>query len=135
MKKSFFLLFVAAAILLFAAPRAQAQEPQEPDLDGIINAQIENLNRLFKLDDVQVFYVDSILQTNYKGLQEEVNLTRKAGASNAETYQVISDRWMARTDEALEKVFTREQWTRYLKSSYGKEMKRREKRIADRGGL
>ena len=92
-------------------------------------------SRIFKLDEVQVFFVDSILQNNYKGLQEEVNLTRKSGASNTETYQIISDKWMNRTDEALEKIFTKEQWGHYLKSSYGKEKKKRDKRIADRGGF
>ena len=132
--KKFFLLFIVAA-LFSAAPRALAQEPQEPNLDEIINKQIENLTRLFDLDEVQVFFVDSILQFNYNALQEEVKQTRKSGASNTETYQIISDKWMARTDDALEKLFTEEQWAKYLKSTYGKEKKRRDKRIADRGGL
>ena len=135
MKRLFFLLFLTAVLLPAAAPRALAQEPQEPNLDEIINNQIENLTRLFKLDEVQVFFVDSILQNNYKGLQEEVNLTRKSGASNTETYQIISDKWMDRTDTALEKIFTEDQWGRYLKSTYGKEKKKRDKRIADRGGF
>ncbi|MBQ2194262.1 MAG: hypothetical protein II408_02710 [Bacteroidales bacterium] len=135
MKRIFLLLFLTAVLIPVAAPRALAQEPQEPNLDEIINGQIENLTRIFKLDEVQVFFVDSILQNNYKGLQEEVNLTRKSGASNTETYQIISDKWMNRTDEALEKIFTKEQWGHYLKPSYGKEKKKRDKRIADRGGF
>ncbi|MBO4536628.1 MAG: hypothetical protein J5702_05420 [Bacteroidales bacterium] len=133
--KKVFLLFIAAALFSAAAPRALAQEPQEPNLDEIINKQIENLTRMFDLDDIQVFFLDSILQFNYNSLQEEVKQTRKTGASNTETYQIISDKWMARTDEALEKLFTAEQWAKYQKSTYGKEKKRRDKRIADRGGL
>ena len=133
--KKVFLLFIAAALFSAAAPRALAQEPQEPNLDEIINTHIENLTRMFDLDDIQVFFLDSILQFNYHSLQEEVKQTRKSGASNAETYQIISDKWMARTDEALEKLFTAEQWAKYQKTSYGKEKKRRDKRIADRGGL
>ena len=133
--KKVFLLFIAAALFSAAAPRALAQEPQEPNLDEIINTHIENLTRMFDLDDIQVFFLDSILQFNYHSLQEEVKQTRKSGASNAETYQIISDKWMARTDEALEKLFTAEQWAKYQTTSYGKEKKRRDKRIADRGGL
>ena len=70
MKRIFLLLFLTAVLIPVAAPRALAQEPQEPNLDEIINGQIENLTRIFKLDEVQVFFVDSILQNNYKGLQE-----------------------------------------------------------------
>jgi hypothetical protein len=132
--KKFFLILIAAALLPVAAPRALAQEPQEPNLDEIINKHIENLTRMFDLDEVQVFFLDSILQFNYSALQEEVKQTRKTGASNTETYQIISDKWMTRTDEALEKLFTEDQWAKYLKSTYGKEKKRRDKRIAERGG-
>ena len=131
--KKFFLILIAAALLPVAAPRALAQEPQEPNLDEIINKHIENLTRMFDLDEVQVFVLDSILQFNYSALQEEVKQTRKTGASNQETFQLISDKWMAATDDAFQKIFTEEQWQKYLKSSYGKEKKRRDKRMQERG--
>lgn len=51
MKRLFFLL-ILTVLLPATAPRALAQEPQEPNLDEIINGQIENLTRLFKLDEV-----------------------------------------------------------------------------------
>lgn len=120
--------------MLFAPlPRAAAQDPQEPDVNQIINQQIENLTRSFKLDEVQVFFVDSILQYNYPAMMDEFNRTKKTGASNDETYQAISDKWMARTDDAFMKVFREDQWTKYLKSAYGKEKKRRDKRMQERG--
>ena len=125
-------LLLAAVALLLATPAAHAQEAQEPDLDKIINTQLDNLTRSFKLDEVQVFFVDSILQHNYRALNEEFEQTRKTGASNADTYQLISDKWMAATDAALERFFTEEQWAKYLKSAYGKEKKRRDKRISER---
>ena len=128
----FFLILLTAAFLLIPS-LALAQEPQEPDIDKIIENQLDNLTRSFHLDDVQVFYVDSILQYNYPAMMAEYADTRKTGASNSETYQVISDKWMDATDRALEKVFTEEQWKKYLKSAYGKEKKRRDKRIAERG--
>ena len=128
----FFLTILTAAFLLIPS-LALAQDPQEPDIDKIIENQLDNLTRSFHLDDVQVFYVDSILQYNYPAMMAEYADTRKTGASNSETYQVISDKWMDATDRALEKVFTEEQWKKYLKSAYGKEKKRRDKRIAERG--
>lgn len=132
MKRIFQTVF---AILLFfaAAPAASAQEPQEPDVDKIISVQLETLTRLFKLDDVQVFFIDSILQHNYPAMIDEINETRKTGANNDETYQTISDKWMEATDNAFERVFNEDQWVKYMKSTYGKEKKRREKRMKERG--
>lgn len=132
MKKAFSQFFLAGLLLLAGAPRAFAQEPQEPDIDKIVSNQIENLTKTFKLDEIQIFYVDSILNHNYPAMMDEVNQARKTGASNTETFQIISDKWMAATDEAFEKVFTEQQWQKYLKSTYGKEKKRRDKRISER---
>lgn len=127
-----FLLLLFAASLLLSTPAALAQEPQEPDLDKIIATQLDNLTRTFKLDDVQVFFVDSILQYNFHAMNDEFEQTRRTGASNNETFQIISDKWMAATDEAFERFFTEEQWKKYMKSSYGKEKIRRDKRMSDR---
>ena len=132
MRKTVLSLFFFAALFAGSVPQALAQEPQEPDVNQLIDKQLENLTRMFNLDDVQIFFVDSILQYNYPAMMDEVNRTRKTGASNTETYQIISDKWMAATDDALEKVFTEDQWKKYLKSNYGKEKKRRDKRISER---
>lgn len=128
------LIFLSAALWLAAAPAALAQEQKEPDMETLINNQIDNLTRIYNLDDVQVFFVDSILNFNYNAMMAEMQEARKVGASNADTFQGVSDKWMDATDTALEKVFTKEQWAKYMKSSYGKEKKRRDKRIAERGG-
>ena len=127
-----FPLLLLAATLLLSTPAALAQEPQEPNMDEIIARQLENLTRTFKLDEVQEFYIDSILQYNYNAMYEALNETKKTGASNADTFQAISDEWMQRTDEAFEKFFTEDQWKKYLKSTYGKEKQRREKRMSER---
>ena len=132
MKKFYLSLFFFAALTVGTAPQAFAQEPQEPDVNQIIDNQLETLTRMLNLDEVQVFFVDSILQFNYPAMMDEIAQTRKTGASNTETYQAVSDKWMAATDEAFEKVFTEAQWTRYMKSAYGKEKKRRDKRISER---
>lgn len=131
MNRLFQILLLAAALLL-SVPAARAQEPQQPDIDQIIANQIDNLTRTFKLDEVQVFFVDSILQYNYHAMNEAFEEARKTGASNADTYQAISDQWMQATDEAFQRFFTKDQWNKYMKSSYGKEKQRREKRISER---
>ncbi len=127
-----FPLLLLAATLLLSAPAALAQEPQEPNIDEIVARQLENLTRTFKLDEVQEFFIDSILQYNYRAMNDAFMETKKTGASNAETYQAISDDWMQRTDEAFERIFTEDQWKKYLKSTYGKEKQRREKRMSER---
>lgn len=121
-----------AATLLLCAPLAQAQEPQQPNVDEIIAKQVDNLTRTFKLDEVQVFFVDSVLQYNYNAMNDAFVEAKKTGASNADTYQAISDQWMDATDQAFERIFTEEQWKKYLKSTYGKEKQRRDKRISER---
>lgn len=126
---------LTAALFLAAAPALLAQEQQEPNIDDIILKQVDNLTAYYKLDDVQVFFVDSIINFNYHAMIDEMNDARKIGASNSETFQIISDKWMDATDKALEKLFTEEQWAKYMKSSYGKEKKRRDKRIEERGGI
>lgn len=131
MNRLFQILLLAAALLM-SVPAARAQEPQQPDIDQIIANQIDNLTRTFKLDEVQVFFVDSILQYNYHAMNEAFEEARKTGASNADTYQAISDQWMQATDEAFQRFFTKDQWNKYMKSSYGKEKQRREKRISER---
>lgn len=118
--------------LLLSAPIASAQEPEQPNIDEIIAKQIEEFERLYHIDEVQVFFVDSVLQTNFPGMMAEFENAKKGGAANAETFQLISDVWMDRTDKALEKIFTPQQWAKYMKSAYGKEKKKRDKRLSDR---
>lgn len=127
-----FLTLLCAVAFLVTAPVLSAQEPQEPDIEKIIATQLDNLTKTFKLDEVQVFFVDSILQYNFHAMNDEFDQTRRTGASNQETYQIISDKWMAATDDAFERFFTPEQWARYMKSSYGKEKIRRDKRMSAR---
>lgn len=128
----FFQTLLLAATLLLCVPAVQAQEPQQPNMDEIIAKQVDNLTRSFKLDEVQVFFVDSILQYNYNAMNDAFEEAKKTGASNADTYQTISDQWMDATDQAFERLFTEEQWKKYMKSAYGKEKQRRDKRMSER---
>lgn len=122
-----------AALLAFNAPALSAQEQQEPDIDKIISSAIDYFVKYYEdLDDVQIFLIDSTLQANYPAMMEELDNIRKSGASNDETYLSASDKWMDLTDRAFEKIFTEKQWARYMKSNYGKEKRKRDKRIEER---
>ena len=124
-----------SVLFLLSAPLALAQQQQEPDMDKVIAAQLDNLTRMFKLDEVQVFFVDSILQHNYPAMAEEMNQVRKTGANNTDSFQAVSDKWMDATDKAFQLLFTEQQWQKYMKSAFGKEKLRRDKRISERGGI
>ena len=67
---------LSAALFLAAAPAALAQEQQEPDMETVINNQIDNLTRTFSLDEVQVFFLDSILTHNFNAMMVEMQEAR-----------------------------------------------------------
>lgn len=130
MKKAFLPLLLA--LLLTAAPSLHAQQQEAPDVEKIINSTIDNLCKYYDLDVVQIFLVDSTLHTNYTAMLSELDLVKQSGAINEESYLVISDKWLDATDLAYERIFTKEQWNKYLKSSYGKEKRKRDKRMQER---
>lgn len=116
-------------LALCIAPSAFAQEQAEPNVDELVVKYIEMLDKMLKLDDIQTFYIDSTLQHDYSHLMAEIDSVKKTGASQQETYMAVSDKWADRIDNALEKYLTEEQWQKYMKSPYGKEKKKREKRF------
>ena len=124
--------FVAFLLILASFSAAYAQQQEEPDIDKIINDYIENLCKQYDLDEVQIFLIDSTLQTNYPGMLEDFHELKAGGASSTELFQAASDKWMDKTDKSFEKIFTPAQWKKYMKSSAGKEMRQREKRMAER---
>lgn len=131
MKKIILLIFAAAALMTFPTA-ASAQNIEESEIKELVTKQISNLTNQFQLDEIQEFFVDSILWNNIPAMIEEYEAVKKTGATIQESYQVVADKWSDATDKALEKVFTKEQWSKYLKSSFGKEKEKRDKRIAKR---
>ena len=124
-------LFVSL-ILMLAAPALLAQNNDEKPktLPEIASDKADELMKYLKLEDYQVFQVDSTLQHDLQALQDELNAMQKAGISNSEFYTAVYDRWYNTTDSTFQCIFTPEQWTRYLKSTYGKAKRQRDKRIA-----
>lgn len=127
------LMATAACILLIATGKvpAEAQNPdKQPTPEEMATAQTERLEKLLKLEDWQVFYVDSTLQHDYVALDAELKGMQKAMVGNVDLYMEVQDRWMERIDGSFRKWFTPEQWKKYLKSGAGKAQKAREKRRA-----
>ncbi len=127
---------IIAGLLTVSCPftlAAQETAPQkEVNVEELAIKEAERLADLLKLEDWQVFYADSILRHDYGCLHEEVKTLQRQQISRSEVYQLIQDKWMEQADNALEKVFTPEQWKKYLKDGARKRIKEREKRKKER---
>lgn len=122
--------------LMLCSTVVNAQNPngenEKVDVPEMAAKEADNLAKLFNLDEYQLFRVDSVLQANMAPMMEEMDKVKKSGASIQSSYQVVADKWLDETDRAFEKIFTQEQWTKYMKSAYGKEKKKRDKRMEAR---
>ena len=74
--------------------------------------------------------VDSILNHDYRAMQEELSSLASAKVSNSDIYMKTSDKWAENIYQAFRKVLNDDQWTKYLKSGAAREKKAREKRKA-----
>ena len=119
------------ALMMTALP-ALGQEQEKPSPEKFAADHIEFLVRNLEIDEIQVFYADSIYQHNFSGLIEEMESLKKKGISANSVYEEVSDKWLDATDRALEKILTPAQWKKYLKTSFGKEKAKRDKRMAKR---
>lgn len=119
---------IIAALALAASLGLYAQEPQEPDFYELAEKETERLQRVVKLEDWQVFYVDSILVHDYMAMNEDLQKLQANKISNASIYQSVQDKWFEQIDNSFRKFFTDEQWTLYLKQGAAKAQKARAKR-------
>ena len=127
MKLKLTLIFVLCALLgpccLKAGAQATTPEEQLKEIQKGID---------YKLEDWQIFYVDSIMTHDFLAMNEELQQLQKTKATNTELYQQIQDKWMDQMYEAFHKVLDEKQWARYLKNGGEREKKNREKRAAKR---
>lgn len=119
---------IIAALALAASLGLYAQEPQEPDFYELAEKETERLQRVVKLEDWQVFYVDSILVHDYMAMNEDLQKLQANKISNASIYQSVQDKWFEQIDNSFRRFFTDEQWTLYLKQGAAKAQKARAKR-------
>ena len=111
----------------FAQSKGSPQD-EEKQMRKAIDASIENLFTLLKLEDWQVFYLDSIMTHDYEAMTQEINVLRDAKMSNQDAYIMVQDKWSEKMYQAFRGIFNDEQWTKYLKSGAGREKKARDKR-------
>ena len=118
--------------LLAGAQQPQSEEEERKQLRQVIDQTVASYETQFGLEDWQSFYVDSILTHDYEALRIELKSLRDAKVSNADIYQVTQDKWAEQVYVSLQKVFTEEQWNKYLKSGAARDKKARDKRAAKR---
>ncbi len=131
--KNFFLAVMCLAFSVLTAYAQQGMpspEEQEKKMAEFIGKEIDRFETSLKLEDWQVFYVDSILNHDYRAMQEELNSLASAKVSNSDIYMKTSDKWAENIYQAFRKVLNDDQWTKYLKSGAAREKKAREKRKA-----
>ena len=115
---------------------AHAQDDQEnkaPDPVEMAEMETERLEKALKLEDWQVFYVDSTLRHDYVEWMAEMQKLQRARVENSDLYMALQDKWMMRIEESYQKIFTPEQWKDYLKQGgeriINDRKKREEKRL------
>ena len=128
-------IFTVLASLCFGLAAYAQQQPQQPDYYELAEKETERLQRAVKLEDWQLFYVDSTLVTDYTGLAEEIGKLQANKVSNTSMYQMVQDKWMEKIDASYKKFFTEEQWAAYLKQGAAKAQKQRAKRAAKMGSI
>lgn len=123
-------LFALLSVILCVNAFAQEQDQKIPTPEEMAAKEADRLGELLKLEDWQIFRVDSTLQNDYAALQAEMDKLQRSRVDNYDLYMIVRDRWMDQIDRTYRKIFTDSQWAAYLKSGAGKMQKAREKRKA-----
>ncbi len=129
--KFFGIIILSCLPICAAAQQSQTDlEKEEKQMRTAIDSQIETFTRTLKLEDWQIFYLDSIMTHDYSAMRDELKSLSEAKVGNADAYQMAQDKWAEKMYQAFDKVLDREQWTKYQKSGAGREKKARDKRAA-----
>ena len=121
--------FLLALVCLPASAQSgQKKEDKEKKMDEFIQNQVSNLENSLKLETRQTFYVDSILNHDYRAMQDELDNLSSAKVSNTDIYIRTQDKWNEQIYQALSKVMNEAQWNKYLKMGAAREKKFRDKR-------
>jgi len=123
------MMLILSANFFCVAVSAQEQQ-KEPTPEEMAAKEADRLAELLKLEDWQIFYVDSTLQHDYAACQAELKALQAAKVSNYDMYNTVRDKWMEQIDKTYRKFFNDSQWAAYLKSGAARQQKAREKRRA-----
>ncbi len=117
-----------AAALILANFCLMAQETKGPDPQEMAEKESERLGSSLKLEDWQVFYVDSTLRHDYSAMIAELEGLRRARVENTDLYVAIQDKWTEATQNSYRRIFDADQWAQYLKQGGARIIKERDKR-------
>ena len=123
------ILFIAILVALTTSLRAQTQQQEPKTPEEMAIEQALKLQRDLKLSDYQLFYVDSILQTNFVGQQQEFEKMKASGLQSQKSYEDVFNKWKTKTEDAFEKILDKTQFEKFLKLS-GVSAKDRKQRLA-----
>ncbi|MGN1215887.1 MAG: hypothetical protein ACI4TJ_06530 [Candidatus Cryptobacteroides sp.] len=123
-------LLLPGACLTASAQSGQKKDDPEKKLDEFIQTQVSNFENSLKLETWQTFYVDSILNHDFRAMQEELNSLSSAKVSNTDIYIRTQDKWNEKIYQAFSKVLNEAQWNKYLKMGAARDKKFRDKRMA-----
>ena len=128
--------FATTVLLLLSLAAFGQQTKQEEEVEKqyqeSIQKEVERLETNLKLEDWQVFYVDSILVHDYNEMRAELMELQKAKVGNNDIYYDVQDKWNEKIYVALKSIFDESQWQKYLKGGAQKAKKDRDKREAKR---
>ena len=131
--KFFGIIILLCLPICLSAQQSQTDpEKEEKQMRTAIDSQIETFTRTLKLEDWQVFYLDSIMTHDYTAMRDEIKSLSEAKVGNADAYQMTQDKWMEKMYQAFDKVLDRDQLAKYQKSGAGRDKKARDKRAAKR---
>lgn len=131
MKYIYTLLLLLLPLSVFAQEQ-KTPEQQEKEFRESIEKEVDRIADNLDLDDWQIFYVDSILIHDYTAMQQEMMELNSAKVSNMDIYYAAQDKWMEAIYNSFHKIFTDEQWAKYLKTGAARDKKVRDKRAAKR---
>lgn len=128
MKLNIYALAVAVLMLAGYGTASAQQQEKQPDVYEQAEQEADRLQGLLDLEDWQVFYVDSTLKHDFPAMMADYEELRKAKVANQSMYQDVQDKWMDQIDKTYMRIFTDEQWAKYLKNGAARAQKARAKR-------
>ena len=128
MKLNIYALAVAVLMLAGYGTASAQQQEKQPDVYEQAEQEADRLQGLLDLEDWQVFYVDSTLKHDFPAMMADYEDLKKAKVANQSMYQDVHDKWMDQIDKTYKRIFTDEQWAKYLKNGAARAQKARAKR-------
>ena len=130
MKLKIVLIAVCVLFACLICSNVAAQQQKQPDVFEQAEMEADRLQRVLDLEDWQVFYVDSTLKHDFPAMMAEYEQLKSSKVENMSMYQMVQDKWMEQIDKTYKRIFTDEQWAKYLKNGAARAQKARAKRKA-----